>query len=54
MANKPRRIQIRISDALYNKLLKEAILCDVPFSQVCRIHLSGRKISDERSVNEDD
>jgi hypothetical protein len=48
MADKPHRIQIRVSEALYTKLLKEAILCDVPFAQVCRIHLSGKKLIDER------
>ena len=49
-----RRIQIRISQALFNKLLLEAIHCNVPFAQICRIHLNGKKITDEQSVNEND
>lgn len=55
MADKPRRIQIRVSKALYDRLLREAILCDIPFSQICRIHMNGKKITDDaRSVIEND
>ncbi len=47
MADKPHRIQVRISHILYQKLLREAIMNDLPFSQVCRIHLSGKRLIDE-------
>jgi len=53
MPFRQRRIQIRISQALFDKLLLEAIHCNVPFAQICRIHLSGKTLIDEKSVNDE-
>ena len=52
MPYRQRRIQIRVSQVLYDKLLLEAIHCNIPFAQVCRVHLSGKKIVNDMGETE--
>ncbi len=44
MSLKTYRLQFRVSQDLYDKLLEMSIMSDLPLSQVCRILLSEKKI----------
>jgi len=41
---KDRRLQIRVSQELFNELLKKAILLDLSLSAFCRLKLQGKQI----------
>ncbi|MCX6750923.1 MAG: hypothetical protein NTZ83_05675 [Candidatus Pacearchaeota archaeon] len=45
--NKNRRVQFRLDEALYNRLIKESMLSGLPIAQIIRLKIQNKKISDE-------
>ncbi len=47
-----KRLQVRISGWLYDKLIYESMMTGLPISQIVRLRIQGKKIFRERGENE--